>query len=51
MPWLSTTSEDATGILSLLRPFPPDRMRFDAVSRTVNNARNEGPDCIEPARL
>jgi putative SOS response-associated peptidase YedK len=49
MPWLSPASKDAPGLVSLLRPFPPDRMRFDAVGRTVNNARNEGPDCIEPA--
>ena len=48
-PWLDTASQHASGIMSLLCPFPPDRMRFDAVSRTVNNARNEGPDCIEPA--
>jgi DNA-binding CsgD family transcriptional regulator len=45
-----TAANNASGIVNLLRPFPPERMRFDAVSRTVNNARNEGPDCIEPAR-
>ena len=49
-PWLSTTSQGVSGLVSLLRPFPADRMKFDAVARTVSNARNEGPACIEPAR-
>lgn len=30
----------------LLRPYPAERMRAFAVSRYVNNARNEGPECI-----
>lgn len=33
----------------LLRPYPPDEMEAVAVSTTVNNTRNETPECIEPA--
>jgi putative SOS response-associated peptidase YedK len=45
--WLDTSS-DASEVAGLLAPFPADRMRYDAVSRTVSNPRNEGPACIEP---
>lgn len=32
----------------LLTPFPASEMAAVAVNPIVNNARNEGPDCIEP---
>jgi putative SOS response-associated peptidase YedK len=32
-----------------LRPFPADDMTAVPVSTRVNNARNEGPECITPA--
>jgi putative SOS response-associated peptidase YedK len=46
--WLDTASNDASAVECLLLPFPANRMKLDAVSVTVNNARHEGPDCIEP---
>jgi hypothetical protein len=33
----------------LLRPYPPEEMTRLAVSAFVNSARNEGPQCVEPA--
>ena len=33
---------------ALLRPAPDDAVDFHAVSRHVNNARNDDPGCIEP---
>ena len=32
----------------LLRPFPSAEMELREVSTHVNNARNEGPDCVRP---
>ena len=45
--WLSTelTINDA---LSLLRPAPNGTVEFHAVSKIVNNAHNDDPDCIMP---
>ena len=31
-----------------LIPFPPERMTARPISTYVNNARNEGPECIKP---
>lgn len=36
-------------ILGLLRPYPDEAMRSYAVSRHVNNVRNDDPGCLEPA--
>lgn len=33
---------------TLLRPAPDDTVDFHAVSRRVNNARNDDPGCLEP---
>jgi hypothetical protein len=41
---------DASAVEGLLLPFPAERMKLDAVNPVANNARHEGPDCIEPAR-
>jgi hypothetical protein len=44
--------EDFTGRLDeavLPGPFPAERMAARAVGPRVNNARNEGPGCLEPA--
>jgi putative SOS response-associated peptidase YedK len=46
--WLDTAEKDVSKVAGLLVPFPAERMKFDAVGQTVNNARNEGPACIEP---
>jgi len=50
--WLGEEGEADAAYLSqlqhLLRPFPAEQVQFQAVNRYVNNARNEGPTCIEP---
>ena len=42
---LSTTSDQAK---AFLRPFPASGMKVRQVSDVVNNARHDGPDCIDP---
>jgi putative SOS response-associated peptidase YedK len=46
-PWLDD-KVPAADLLPLLTPFPASDMTCRAVSPTVNNARNEGPECITP---
>jgi len=45
--WLApeTTIEE---LRALLKPFPAERMRAEAVSRLVNNVLNDSEACIEP---
>ena len=38
----------ATNLDKLLTPFPSDELVRVAVNPIVNNARNEGPECIAP---
>lgn len=38
-----------TALSALLRPYPADRMTVKRVGKAVGNARNEGPQCLEPA--
>ena len=44
--WLDPAADD---LAYLLAPFPAERMAARAVSTYVNNARNEGPECLTPA--
>ena len=46
--WLDTVATDAAAARALLRPFAAGPMVAYAVSRHVNNARNDDPACIEP---
>ncbi len=46
--WLDPGYRDTGALRSLLRPFPSGEMRAHAVSARVNNARNNGPDLVEP---
>ena len=39
---------NATDLLPLLTPCPDDELTCYPVSTFVNNARNEGPECVEP---
>jgi len=48
--WLDPTFADTEQLLSTCRPFPVDSMQVEAVSRHVNNANNDDPGCIEPAK-
>lgn len=45
--WLHPGERSEDG-LHLLRPYPPHKMRVHPVSTYVNNARNEGQQCIQP---
>src|SRR5512145_2239013 len=46
--WLDPANEAVERLDRLLVPYDSAALRADAVSRRVNNARNEGPDLIEP---
>jgi putative SOS response-associated peptidase YedK len=46
--WLNPRSAP-DALCALLVPFPADRMGAYAVDPYVNNAKNQGPKCIEPA--
>ena len=43
--WLDPATE-ITEIRSLLRLFPAERMRAEAVSRAVNSVKNDTEECI-----
>ena len=46
--WLDTHTFDREALLALLIPYQGD-LEIQRISTRVNNARNEGPDCIAPA--
>jgi putative SOS response-associated peptidase YedK len=46
--WLGEENGDVT---ALLRPLPADRLRIWPIKRTVNNARNDGPELLVPTSL
>jgi putative SOS response-associated peptidase YedK len=45
--WLDP-STPRTDLADLLAPLTPDRTALRAVSTAVNDARYDGPDCLEP---
>ncbi|WP_166828796.1 SOS response-associated peptidase [Thalassoroseus pseudoceratinae] len=45
--WL--TDDEPDELRGLLMPYPADEMVAEPVSRHVSNARNEGPECLNPA--
>jgi putative SOS response-associated peptidase YedK len=45
--WLDPQEKDAEEVLPLLGPYPAGEMEAYAVSKTVNNPRNETAECIE----
>lgn len=47
--WLDPNESDRATLERLLVPFQSDPLRADAVSTFVNNARHDGPQCIEAA--
>jgi putative SOS response-associated peptidase YedK len=47
--WLDPAVQDAGALVPLLRPFPSDAMRAYPVGPLVNNPRNDGPGCLNPA--
>jgi putative SOS response-associated peptidase YedK len=46
--WLDPSVQDPELLEPLLRPYPSDEMEAYAVSRLVNDPRNEDPKCVEP---
>jgi putative SOS response-associated peptidase YedK len=48
--WLDPEGQDVAELLPLLRPFPSDAMRAYPVGLLVNDPRNDGPGCLDPAR-
>ena len=49
--WLDPELRDPHALGALLAPFATERMAGTATSSAVNDARNKGPECIEPAAL
>jgi putative SOS response-associated peptidase YedK len=47
--WLDPANEVKDKLQAMLRPFPAEQMIVRQVSTFVNNARNEGAECIELA--
>jgi putative SOS response-associated peptidase YedK len=47
--WLDLRNQDTNALSHLLVPYPPEPMAAVAVSKRVNNARNEGPELVVPA--
>ena len=45
--WLDPKECDADEFADILKPSPAEEMQASAVSRTVNNPKNESPACIE----
>ena len=48
--WLNPADENSAALEPLLAPFPPVEMEAVPVSSFVNAVKNEGPQCLEPAR-
>jgi putative SOS response-associated peptidase YedK len=44
--WLAPDERDAERLKALLRPFPGELMEAFAVSRHVNDPRNDDPLCV-----
>jgi putative SOS response-associated peptidase YedK len=47
LKWLAGDAEIAHA-LTLLKPYPPDKMEGYDVSPLVNNPRNDSPECVKP---
>lgn len=48
--WLDPERKAPQALLELLAPYPPEAMAAYEVDQAVNDARNKGPVCIEPAK-
>ncbi len=47
-PWLDPAEQRPEELDALLKPFPAAQMMAHRVSTTVNNPRNDSPECITP---
>lgn len=48
--WLDPELTEADPLLPLMVPYASDEMKLNEVNTFVNNARNEGPECLEVER-
>jgi putative SOS response-associated peptidase YedK len=48
--WLDVTFQDREKLEQVLKPCPNDWLQATAVSKFVNKAANDHPECIEPAK-
>ena len=46
--WLNPSAKDAAALAEMLRPAANDLLAAVPVSTTVNNPRNDVPECVEP---
>lgn len=46
--WLDPSIRDTQALLSLLKPYPPEKMKVHRVSTLVNSPLNNSADCIKP---
>ena len=46
--WLEQDCFEPQFLKTLLRPYPADQMDCYRVSKLVNNAKNDSPDCLLP---
>jgi len=46
--WLALGDVAPSALQPMLRPYPAAEMNAYAVGRTVNNPRNDSPDCVRP---
>ncbi len=47
--WLNPDETETERLVPLLKPYPAELMKATAVSRAVNNVRNDGPALLQPA--
>jgi len=48
--WLDVSIQDREVLEPMLKSYPAESMKFDAVSTVVNNPRNETSECVEVQR-
>jgi putative SOS response-associated peptidase YedK len=47
--WLNRDAQEPADLAPVLRPYPADAMRAFPVSELVNDPKNDGPECLQPA--
>lgn len=48
--WLDPAEQNPSNLQPLLQPYPSEEMTAFPVSRTVNNPRNDTPECVIPVK-
>jgi putative SOS response-associated peptidase YedK len=47
--WLSREVQEPAELAPVLRPYPADAMHVTPLRPTVNDPKNDGPECLQPA--